>query len=232
MRITDWPIEDRPREKLLLKGEKSLTDAELLAIFINTGLPNKTALDIAKELLQEHGSLKKILHYQNILPFKKHGIGKAKFAMLKAAIELGRRFRQENITVGQRLNNSREVHTFLMGQLSDHTNEVFACLFLDNHLRLLHFAELFYGTVDSAQIYPREIVRRGLQLNAAKIILAHNHPSGSPMPSQADKEVTQLVKQALKLVDIDVVDHIIIGHQQYFSFAEMGLLKGRDDKNP
>jgi DNA repair protein RadC len=223
MRITDWPIEDRPREKLLLKGEKTLTDAELLAIFIKTGMHGKTALDIAKELLQEFGSLKNLFNPLSPL-IKKPGIGKAKYATLKAAIELGKRYREEHISIGEVLNNSRSVQAFLMSHLSDYANEVFACVFMDNHFRLLRFEELFHGTIHSAQIYPREIVRRGLLLNAAKVILAHNHPSGLPAPSAADRKVTELIIQALSLVDIEVTDHIIVGNHQCFSFAEMGLL--------
>jgi len=225
MRITDWPIEDRPREKLLLKGEKNLTDAELLAILIQTGTKGKTALDLAKELLLEYGSLKKLLRPQTFTPLiKKNGIGKARYACLRAALELGRRYREEAILVGQQLNNSRTVQAFLAEQLGDLANEVFACLFLDNQLRLLQYETLFQGTIHSAPVYPREIVRRGLLLNAAKVILAHNHPSGLAIPSQADRELTLIVQQTLQLVDIEVTDHIIVSNNEYFSFAEMGLL--------
>ncbi len=224
MPITDWPQEDRPREKLLHKGEQTLTDAELVAIFIHSGTREKTALDIAKELLKEFGSLKKMLRAPPHILIKKCGIGQAKYAHLRAAVELGRRYLHEYLPSGTILNSSRVTQTFLANKLREHTSEVFACLFMDTHFRLISFEELFHGTINEANIYPREIVRRGLTHNAAKIILAHNHPSGHPNPSTADREVTLLIKKALSLVDIDVVDHIIIGNPDNYSFAEAGLI--------
>lgn len=224
MRITDWPKEDRPREKLLLKGEKSLTDAELIAIFLKTGTHGKTALDIARELLLEFGSLKNVLRAPPLSLIKKSGIGSAKYACLKAAVELGRRYASESIPVGEVLNNSRITQRFLADRLREHASEVFACIFMDNHFRLISFEELFQGTINETNIYPREIIRRALLQNAAKIILAHNHPSGSPAPSQADKDVTVLIKRALQYVDIEVVDHVIVGNPDHFSFAEAGLM--------
>jgi DNA repair protein RadC len=224
MPITDWPQQDRPREKLLSKGEHILTDAELIAIFLKTGIRGKTALDIAKELLSEYGSLKKLLQVPPQTLIKKPGIGNAKYAALRAAVELGKRYLNEPLLIGTALNSSRATQNFLAQRLREHTKEVFACLFLDNHFRLICFEELFFGTINEANIYPREIVRRGLMHNAAKIILAHNHPSGNPLPSAADKEVTILIQQALQLIDIDVVDHIIIGNPENFSFAETGII--------
>lgn len=224
MPITDWPKEDRPREKLLMKGEHALTDAELIAIFIKTGARGKTALDIAKELLSEYGSLKQLLRTSSQALLQKNGLGNAKYAALKAAVELGRRYLNENLCIGEVLNNSRITQKFLANQLKEYAHEVFACLFLDTHLRLIRFEELFHGTIHSANIHPREIVKRGLTHNAAKIILAHNHPSGCAIPSTADKETTEFVKEALALVDIEVIDHIIIGNPKNFSFAEAGLL--------
>lgn len=223
MPITDWPLEDRPREKLMRRGEQALTDAELIAIFLNVGLRGKTALDIAKELLSEYGNLKKLLGAPSHLVINKPGIGIAKYAQLKAAIELGRRYLNQHHTIGSVLNSSQLTQQFLTYHLREHKNEVFACLFMDNHLRLICFEKLFYGTINETSVYPREILRRGLCHNAAKIILAHNHPSGNPMPSLADKEITALIKQALNLVDMDVVDHIIIGDPDNFSFAEAGI---------
>lgn len=224
MPITQWPLEDRPREKLFRQGENHLTDAELIAIFLRTGIRGKTALDIAKEILQEFGTLKKLLRSPSANVIGTPGIGRAKYAMLRAALELGRRCYSENIPLGEVLNNTRKTQRYLADRLRDNSNEVFACLFLDNHLRLICYEELFFGTINEANIYPREIVRRGLLHNAAKIILAHNHPSGLPTPSQADKEVTQLIRHALELVDIEVVDHVIVGRPDNFSFAEAGLL--------
>ena len=224
MPITDWPEEDKPREKLLSKGEHTLTDAELIAIFLKTGIPGKTALDIAKELLQEYGCLKQLLRTPVSSLIKKAGLGYAKYATLKAAIELGKRYQRAHLPTGTILNSTLLTQTFLTERLREYTNEVFACLFMDSHFRFIHFEELFHGSVNQAHIYPREIVRRGLVHNAAKIILAHNHPSGHPLPSTADKEVTQLIKTALALIDMEVVDHIIIGNPENFSFAEAGWL--------
>jgi len=224
MPITDWPQADRPREKLLEKGETILTDAELLAIFINSGVKGKTALDIAKELINEFGSLKMLIRTPKEILFKKQGIGKVKYVLLKAAVELGKRYLNEQIHTGTVLNSSLLAQEFLAYRLRENMNEVFACLFLDNHLRLICFEEIFHGTINEANIYPREIVRRGLRHNAAKIILAHNHPSGWPLPSAADKTVTDLIKKALRLVDIEVIDHIIIGNPENFSFADAGMI--------
>jgi DNA repair protein RadC len=224
MSITDWPIDERPREKLLQKGVSSLTDAELIAIILKTGTRGKTALDIARDLLKEHGHLKRLLQTPFSIFRQKTGIGQAKYALLKAAFELGKRCHTEPIPIGQALNSHLLTQQFLAARLRDETHECFGCLFLDNQLRLLAFEILFQGTINAAPVYPREIVRRGLIHNAAKIILTHNHPSGNALPSKADKETTLVIKQALNLVDMDVIDHIIIGNPGEFSFAEAGLL--------
>jgi DNA repair protein RadC len=224
MPITDWPQEDRPREKCLSKGEQSLTDAELLAIFLKTGTQGKTAIDIARELLTDYGNLKQVLSASPHSLTQKCGVGNAKVATLRAAVELGRRYLREPLTVGTVLNSSQKTQQFLAQHLREHTNEVFACLFMDNHFRLIRFEKLFFGTINEANIYPREIVKQSLLHNAAKIILAHNHPSGNPTPSAADKEVTMLIKNALALIDVDIVDHIIVGNPANFSFAEAGML--------
>lgn len=224
MTINKWPIAERPREKLLNLGEKYLSDAELIAIFFRTGIRGKTALDLSRELLSELGTLKKIFSTEPTYFYQKPGIGKAKFAMLKAAVELGRRYLNENIAPGELLNNSQATKNFFANRLKTYPHEVFACLFLDNHHRILGFEELFHGTLTEASIYPREIVKRCLAHNAAKIILAHNHPSGNPKPSQADREMTRILKEALALVDIHVIDHIVVGHNESLSFVEAGLL--------
>lgn len=224
MRITDWPAADRPREKLLEKGEQALTDAELIAIFLQTGTRGKSALDIAKTLLAEHQNLKRLVQTPLESWVNRHGVGRAKYAALRAAVELGRRFLAEPISTGTKMNSSQLTRQFLGERLRHHAIEVFACLFLDTHLRLIAYEELFHGTVNEAMVYPREIVRRGLLNNAAKVILAHNHPSGIANPSEADKDMTQQVCRALALVNIAVVDHIVIGHPGSYSFAEAGLL--------
>lgn len=224
MTITTWPLAERPREKLLTLGPKYLSDAELLAIFLRTGTRGKTAIDLARELLSEFGCLKKLLSASPQFFYQKSGIGKAKFAMLKASLELGRRYIEETIDIGETLNDSQATKRFLANRLKDYPHEVFACLFLDNRHRLICFEELFQGTLNEATVYPREVVKRCLTHNAAKIILAHNHPSGNPSPSQADQEMTLLLRDSLALVDIQVIDHIIVGIKENFSFAEMGLV--------
>lgn len=222
MTITSWPLAERPREKLLLCGATHLSDAELLAIFLRTGIRGKTALDLGRELLNEFGSLKKLLSSER--PFQKPGVGKAKFAILKAALELGRRYLEENIHLGEVLTDSEATKRFLNGRLTHYSQEVFACLFLDNSHRVIGFEELFKGTLTEASVYPREVVKRALAHNAAKIILAHNHPSGNCTPSQSDKDLTILLAEALALVDIRIIDHVIVGNNDNFSFAEMGLI--------
>lgn len=224
MKINKWPLTERPREKLLNLGPKYLTDAELLAIFIRTGIRGKTALDLARELLNESGDLKKLLDTQPQVFYQKPGIGKAKLAMFKAAIELGQRYLQENLPQGETLSNSQVTKRFLTSRLRSYPHEVFACLFLDLQNRVLGFEELFHGTLHEASVYPREVLKRCLAHNAAKIILAHNHPSGNPNPSPADCDITQLLKNSLSMIDIQVIDHIVIGNNDCVSFAEIGLL--------
>lgn len=224
MTITNWPLTERPREKLLNLGAKYLTDAELLAIFIRTGIRGKTALDIARELLSEFGDLKKLLNAAPAVFYQKPGLGKAKYAFLKAAIELGRRYLEENLQTGEIIANSQTTKRFLSSRLGSYTHEVFACLFLDIQNRVLSFEELFQGTLHETNVYPREVIKRCLAHNAAKIILAHNHPSGNPAPSTADQQLTRLLKESLALVDIQVIDHIVIGKKDCISFAEAGLI--------
>lgn len=224
MTITNWPLAERPREKLLNQGARFLSNAELLAIFLRTGIRGKTAIDLARDLLTEWGGLKKLLNANPQFFYQTPGIGKAKYAMLKAALELGRRYEEEMIEIGETLRDSQATQRFLTLRLGHYTHEVFAGLFLDNHNRVICFEELFRGTLNEASIYPREVVKRCLEHNAAKIIFAHNHPSGNPAPSQADQHITRTLRDALALIDIQVIDHIIIGNKTQFSFAEVGLL--------
>jgi DNA repair protein RadC len=224
MAITNWPTTERPREKLYQRGAKHLSDAELLAIFLQTGTRGKTALDLAAELLGTFGNLKKLFNSEPERLLQTRGLGKAKYALLKAAIELGQRYHNEPLPIGATLNSSQTAKAFLLHRLKDYPHEVFGCLFLTSHHRLLGFEELFHGTINEANVYPREVVKRGLALNAAKIILAHNHPSGNPTPSQADRDLTRLLKQTLALVDIVVIDHIVVGHEECRSFVELGYI--------
>lgn len=224
MSITHWPPSERPREKLFSFGAKNLSDAELLAIFVNSGIPGKTALDIARELLITFGSLKNLLLRYPHEIYQQPGLGKAKYALLQAALELGRRFLDSEIQVGKMLHDSQLTKRFLAHQLKNYSHEVFACLFLNNHNRLLGFEELFHGTLNEASVYPREVVKRVLVHNAAKVIFAHNHPSGHPAPSDADLDMTQRLKKALALIDVLVIDHIVVGDRDTISFAEHGLI--------
>lgn len=226
MTIAGWPLSERPREKLLTLGPRFLSDAELLAIFLRTGIRGKTAVDLARELISEFGDLKKLLKAHPHLFYQKMGIGKAKIAMIKAGLELGRRFLEETLSFGEILNSSEITKKFLMNRLQHYAHEVFACLFLDNHHSVIAFEELFQGTLNESNVYPREVVKHSLAYNAAKVILAHNHPSGRTDPSFADKEVTELLKEALSLVGVQIIDHIIIGKNNCFSFAESGLITG------
>lgn len=224
MKIPHWPVAERPREKLLAQHVKNLSQAELLAIILQCGTAKKTALDLARELLNHFGGLKKLQHTKAQALLQVTGIGKAKCAMLQAAFELGRRCYEEEILFGDKLNNSSLGQQFFSTRLEGRSHEVFACLFLNVHNRVIAFEELFQGTLTETSVYPREVVKRGLAHNAARIILGHNHPSGDPTPSPADQELTQILKKTLALVDIQVIDHIIVGEKRNFSFAEAGLM--------
>ena len=224
MPITDWPREERPREKLLQRGARALSDAELLAIFLRTGRRGKTAVDVARELLAECGSLRNLLalDYQQFC--QRAGLGPAKFTQLQAALEISRRHLAENLTRCHELTSPDDTRRFLLASLRDRYFEVFCCLFLDNRHRVIAFEELFNGTIDGASVHPREVVRRVLHHNAAAVIFAHNHPSGVAEPSSADKSLTARLKEALALVDVRVLDHLIVGDGQVTSFAEQGLI--------
>ncbi|PPD39879.1 MAG: hypothetical protein CTY16_18560 [Methylobacter sp.] len=224
MAIKDWDEGDRPREKLLQRGAGALTDAELLAIFLRTGTPGKSAVDLARDLLADFGSLKALLDADQARFCKANGLGSAKYAQLQAVLEMAKRHFQEILQRGNALTSPDITRAYLSAQLRGYTYEVFACLFLDNQHRVIQFEELFRGTIDGASVYPREIAKRALHHNAAAIIFAHNHPSGIAEPSQADQHITDKLKQALALFDIRVLDHFIIGDGLPYSFAEHGLL--------
>lgn len=224
MAIKDWDEGDRPREKLLQRGAGALTDAELLAIFLRTGTPGKSAVDLARDLLADFGSLKALLDADQARFCKANGLGSAKYAQLQAVLEMAKRHFQEILQRGNALTSPDITRAYLSAQLRGYSYEVFACLFLDNQHRVIQFEELFRGTIDGASVYPREIAKRALHHNAAAIIFAHNHPSGIAEPSQADQHITDKLKQALALFDIRVLDHFIIGDGLPYSFAEHGLL--------
>ena len=223
MAIKDWKADERPREKLLALGATALSDAELLAIFLRTGIPGKSAVALARELVQDFGSLRNLLT-TDLQTFCTHkGLGMAKFAQLQAVLEMSRRHLKESVQRGDAFTSPQDTRNYLALQLRDRHQEVFACLFLDNRNRLIAYEELFYGTIDGASVHPREVVRRAMQHNAAALILAHNHPSGIAEPSQADRQITRRLQEALGLVDIRVLDHIIVG-DECVSLAERGLI--------
>lgn len=224
MAITDWPLAERPREKLVLRGAAALSDAELLAIFLRTGRPGQTAVDLARELLTDFGSLRALLE-ADLERFCAHGgLGPAKFAQLQAVLEMGRRHLWERLQRGEALASPEETRRFLQARLRSYPYEVFSCLFLDNRNRLIAFEELFRGTIDAASVYPREVVRRALERNAAALIVAHNHPSGVAEPSRADTLLTERLREALALVDIRLLDHFVVGDGEVISLAERGLM--------
>jgi DNA repair protein RadC len=224
MAIKDWLAEDRPREKLLQRGSAALTDAELLAIFLRTGVQGKSAVDLARDLLADFGSLKALLEADHQRFCQAHGLGDAKYAQLQAVMEMAKRHFKEVLQRGNALTSPDITRAYLSAQLRGYSYEVFACLFLDNQHRVIQLDELFRGTIDGASVYPREVVKQALHHNAAAVIFAHNHPSGIAEPSTADKLITEKLKQALALFDIRVLDHFIIGDGQPYSFAEHGLL--------
>jgi len=222
--ITDWPISERPREKLLTRGAHSLSDAELLAIFLRTGITGKTAVDLARELLSEYGGLRPLLNADQQRFCQSHGLGQAKFALLQATLEMGRRHLQEKLSKGDALSSPQAALNFLSSQLRDYHHEVFACLFLDNRHRVISFREISHGTINGASVHPRTVVKQALSENAAAVILSHNHPSGVSEPSQADQQLTKRLSEALSLIDVRVLDHIVIGDGEHYSFTEHGLL--------
>ncbi len=224
MAITDWPIEERPREKLLQKGAHALSDAELLAIFLRTGIPGKTAVDLARDLLKRFDGLRPLLEASCKEFCEGEGLGQAKFAQLQATTEMARRHLLEKLRRNDVMENPDHTRRYLQARLRDYPHEVFACLFLDNRHRVITFEELFQGTINGASVHPREVVKKALSHNAASVILAHNHPSGVAEPSEADRNITRQLTKALALVDIRVLDHLVVGDGETVSFAERGLL--------
>ncbi|WP_281645766.1 DNA repair protein RadC [Parendozoicomonas sp. Alg238-R29] len=224
MAITDWPADERPREKLLLKGATSLSDAELLAIFLRTGLPGCSAVDLARELLSGFGGLRALLQAEKNTFCRHRGLGTAKFAQLQAVLEMSRRHQKEILFKESALTSPDHTRAYLQIHLRDKCAECFCCLFLDNRHQPLAFEELFQGTIDGAAVYPREVVRRALAHNAAAIVFAHNHPSGIAEPSEADVRITRRLVDALALVDVRVLDHMVVGDGVTVSLAERGLM--------
>ncbi len=224
MAITDWPEQERPREKLLRAGAVTLSDAELLAIFLRVGVVGKTAVDLARDLLLHFKSLNGIFS-ANIADMQQvHGMGISKYCQLQAVLEMSKRALGETLQQADSFNSPAQVKAYLQLQLSHLEREVFGILFLNAQNRLIAYETLFEGSLMQTSVYPREVVKRALDLNAAAVILSHNHPGGAASPSRADEQLTDTLKQSLNLVDVKVLDHIIVAGQDTFSFSERGLI--------
>ena len=224
MGIKDWPQGEGPREKLLLKGAGHLSDAELLAVLLRNGLAGQNAVDLAREMINQFGGLRSLLTASKAQVCKLAGVGPVKYAQLQAAAEISKRIAHENLHRGQILTNPDLTRDYLMRQLADRSYEVFALLLLDTQHRVIQFVELFRGTIDSASVYPREVVSLVLEKKAAAVIVCHNHPSGIAEPSQADRRITERIKNALATIDVSLLDHMVVGDQEIVSFAERGWI--------
>lgn len=224
MAITDWPEQSRPREKLLKRGAESLTDAELLAIFLRTGVHGFSAVDLAEKLINDYGSISNLLNADHTGFIQGHGLGTAKFVQLKAVMELASRHMEESLKRGDVFTDSQTVKRYLSSQIKNSARELFYVLFLDSQHQLISGETLFSGTLGSATVYPREILKRVLGLNASAVILAHNHPSGICEPSRADIQITEDIRKCLNLIDVKLLDHMIVGDAEVLSFAERGLI--------
>lgn len=223
LNISEWPELERPREKLLHRGAESLSDAELLAIFLRTGVNGQSAVDLARNLLLQFDNLKSLLEASEEEVCKIPGMGTVKYIQLHAGLELGKRYLKAGIQRLNSLNNPKQTQDYLSLKLKSYPYEVFGCLFLDNKNRVIEFKELFRGTINGATVHCREVVKEALALNSAAVIFAHNHPSGVSEPSQADIDITKRLKKSLELIDIRVLDHIIVGDNHCESLAELGL---------
>ncbi len=224
MSIRDWPDAERPREKLLAQGPAALSEAELLAIFLRTGIPGKSAVDLARSLLQDFGGLRPLLEADLGRFCAGPGLGPAKYVQLQAVLELARRYLEQELQRGDALRGVGQTRRYLTARLRHQPHEVFACLFLDARHRVIRYEELFQGTIDGAAVHPRQVVKRALHHNAAALILAHNHPSGVAEPSRADEQITLRLREALALIDVKVLDHFVVGDGEAVSFAERGLI--------
>ena len=224
MSIKQWPQEDRPREKLLAKGAATLTDAELLAIFLRTGRKGVSAIEMARDLLKGFGGLGPLLKADDKAFCSVKGLGTAKYCQLQATLELTKRYLEEQLRTDHVFNNPAKVMDYLAVQMRDFQRDVFVVLLLDTRHRLIEFIELFHGTINSASVHPREVAKIALQKNSAAVIVAHNHPSGSAEPSKADIRITKRLKAALEILDIQLLDHFVVGKGEVVSLASRGNL--------
>ena len=219
-----WPINERPREKSLSHGAQILTDTELLALFLQTGTKDKSVMQVARDLMSRFGSLCAILDASDSQLCQSPGIGKAKYVLLKATLELSKRYLWEQTCEQNVVKNPEMLQKYLQLRLKQHQREVLACLFLGPSCNVIHYEELFKGTLTQVPVYPREIAKMALTYNAHSVVMAHNHPQGKPKPSKADRFITQKTKDALALIDIELADHVIISPKGIYSFAQHGLL--------
>lgn len=224
MNLNHWPINERPREKLIERGAESLSDSELLAIFLRTGVKGKTAVDLSRELIQHFGGLYHVLNTDLDTFCTINGLGPTKFAQMKACAEMVKRYLGDEMREQNVLKHPEQTKRYVKSQLRHCPHEVFACLFLNSQHNVIQFEKLFHGTINRAVVYPRVIVKRALELNAAAVILAHNHPSGDPSPSASDEDLTHKLMRALALIDVHVLDHIVIGDGAPYSFQEHSKL--------
>lgn len=224
MPTSSWPADERPRERLLAHGAGTLSDAELLAIFLRTGTTGLPVMDLSRHLIDRFGGLRGLMTASQRNFCTVRGLGSAKFAQVQAAMEMARRVMDEPLRQGDPLRSPEDTRAYLRSRLGTYPHEVFAGLLLDNRHRVIRYLELFRGTIDGAAVYPREVVRQALDYNAAAVIFAHNHPSGVAEPSQADISLTRRLREALSLVDIRVLDHMVVGHGEVISLAERGLM--------
>lgn len=224
MAITDWPENERPREKLLARGAAALSDAELLAIFLRTGVVGRSAVDLARDLLSRFGGLRLLLKASREDFCAAHGLGDAKYAQLQAVMEIARRHLAEQLKTRTALADPADTRNFLSLKLRDLDHEAFCALYLDSANQVLGFEVLSSGTINAASVYTREVVKSALKYQAAAVIFAHNHPSGVAEPSSADRRLTERLCGALALVDIRVLDHFVIGEGPPVSFAERGWM--------
>lgn len=229
--IKDWPTNEQPRSKFLNLGPDSLSDAELLAIFLHSGTKGKSAVDLARELIVKFSSLRGLLECSKHEFCQIEGLGIARYVLLQAVLEMGRRHLFQQLKSNPIVKNSNRMKDFLLAELRHLKQEVLAGVFLDNACRVIHYDVLARGTLSETSVYPREIIKDCLKHNAAALVLAHNHPSGVTQPSAADLHLTENIQQSLKVIDVSLIDHVIVGDGQTFSFAEQGLIKKIDDSD-
>ena len=222
--IKQWPKQERPREKLVKYGVAMLSDAELLALILRTGTKGQDAVSFARDMLLHFGGLRDLLEadYKNISSY--HGMGLARFSLMQAVLELGRRCLQEDMQRSAVVDSVDTIKKYLVAKMRHLTQEVFACIYLDSAKKIIQYKELFYGSLTSSAVYPREVVKLALNMGAAYVVLVHNHPSGSAQASSSDRDLTTTLQDILHKVDVRVLDHMIVADNKIFSFCEAGIL--------